>query len=395
MYVLKGKFFHKAGCAVLIAAMIFCGFAGCFCCPDNVVYAADRTFESDGYIFTITDTENLLVEIKKAPEETENGYVIPSTVTHRKKTYTVTGIGDAAYAFTDTEEAVIPGTVTTIGDSAFTGCSKLKSVFIPAGLVSVGTGAFSYCNELTAVGIDPENKTFSFTSGMLFADAGNDSRDLVWASPAVKAVCKVPEGTVAILPYAFEGNAVITQVKLPSTLTSIGSGAFMDCALLTGITIPKSVKNIGDNPFMYCPALEGIKVAKGSKSYASTDSGLLLNAKKTVLISASAARGDVVLPESIKKISKGAAAGNTGIISVTAGKKVKTIEAFAFADCSSLSKFVFTSRKAVIADDAEVFKNTYYYLDITVPYPSRTGAEGSFEDMIRRNSPNGVIIIWR
>ena len=390
--ILKGKVFRRIGCAVLIAVMIFS------CCPGLSgisVSAADKSFDRDGYVYTITDTEKLTVEIKKAPEEAENGYVIPSTVTHRKKNYTVTGIANAAYAFTGIEEAVIPETVTSIGNSAFAGCSGLRSVFIPAGLESVGTGAFSYCNELTAIEIDPENRVFSFTAGMLFCSTGNESRELVWGSPAVKAVCKVPEGTVKILPYAFEGNNVITDVKLPSTLTGIGSGAFMDCALLKNITVPKSVKNIGDNPFMYCPSLETVKVAKGNRSYTSTDTGLLLNAKKTVLISASAAKGDVILPESIKRISKAAAAGNTGIVSVSIGKKVKTVEAFAFADCSSLSKVIFAGRKTVLADDGDVFKNSYYYLDVTVPYPSGTGTTGSFEDMIRRNSPNGVIIIWR
>ncbi len=387
MLVLNGSIFKKAVCAVLAAILI----AGCFY-TGTEASAANKSFEQDGFTFTIIDSENLLVSLKKAPEEAGDGYYIPARIRHRKKTYTITEIGNAAYAFTDIEDAAIPGTVTRIGDSAFAGCSALKHVYIPAGLESIGNGVFSYCDGLTDIEIDPENKAFIFSKGILYSA---DMKKLLWGSGSVKASCEVADGTVEICSYAFEGNKVITKVKLPTSLHKIGSGAFMDCPVLKSVTISKNVKTIEGNPFMYCPALESISVAKGNKSYSADKSGLLLNAKKTSLVSASAARGDIELPETVKKIVKGAAVGNTGITSVTINSKVKTIEEFAFADCSSLAKVIFKSRKTALPEEGGVFKNTYYYLDVTVPYPSGSGVQGDFEDLIRSNSPNGVIVIWK
>ena len=43
--------------------------------------------------------------------------------------------------------------VTVIGDSAFQGCTGLKSVTLPSSVVSIGTSAFSGCTALAEVSI--------------------------------------------------------------------------------------------------------------------------------------------------------------------------------------------------------------------------------------------------
>ncbi len=50
--------------------------------------------------------------------------------------------------------SVIPGEgVTTIGESAFSGCTKLTTVFIPENIRSIGNHAFAYCTALEQVTI--------------------------------------------------------------------------------------------------------------------------------------------------------------------------------------------------------------------------------------------------
>ena len=50
-------------------------------------------------------------------------------------------------------EVDIPGSVKTLGDRSFSGCSSLTSVVIPYGVETIGGGAFSLCSSLTEVSI--------------------------------------------------------------------------------------------------------------------------------------------------------------------------------------------------------------------------------------------------
>ena len=51
------------------------------------------------------------------------------------------------------EEYTIPNSVTTIGDSAFRGCSSLQSIDIPNSVTTIGNGAFYGCSSLQSIDI--------------------------------------------------------------------------------------------------------------------------------------------------------------------------------------------------------------------------------------------------
>lgn len=46
---------------------------------------------------------------------------------------------------------VIPNSVTTIGNEAFSGCNGLTSVTIPNSVTTIGNGAFLHCNSLKEI----------------------------------------------------------------------------------------------------------------------------------------------------------------------------------------------------------------------------------------------------
>lgn len=56
-------------------------------------------------------------------------------------------------ANTTVKEVIIPGRVTSIGESAFYNCSSLTSVNIPSSVTSIGDWAFAYCSSLTSIEI--------------------------------------------------------------------------------------------------------------------------------------------------------------------------------------------------------------------------------------------------
>ena len=57
------------------------------------------------------------------------------------------------YAYKSVKQVIIGDGVTTIGSSAFSGCSSLTSLTIPNSVTDIGSSAFSGCSSLTSVTI--------------------------------------------------------------------------------------------------------------------------------------------------------------------------------------------------------------------------------------------------
>ena len=174
------------------------------------------------------------------------------------------------------KNTIIPNSVTTIGETAFFGCSGLTSINIPSSVTSIGDYAFWYCSGLTSINIPSSvtsigNSAFDNCSGLtgIKVDAGNskyDSRDncnaiIETSSNTLIAGCKntiIPEDIKSIGNSAFDGCSGLTSISIPSSVTSIGNAAFYYCEGLTSITIPSSVTNIGNMAFGGCSGLKSI-----------------------------------------------------------------------------------------------------------------------------------------
>lgn len=103
----------------------------------------------------------------------------------------------------------IPSSVTAIGESAFSGCTRLTSLSIPKNIRTIGNKAFWRCENLA---------TISLSEGLEIID----------------------------------------------------NGAFA-CTAISSITIPSSVSVIGERPFGSCKNLVEIKVNRNNKKYDSRD----------------------------------------------------------------------------------------------------------------------------
>lgn len=90
---------------------------------------------------------------------------------------------------------IIPNSVTSIGDYAFSGCESLQSITIPNSVTSIGKHAFEQCNSLQSI-------------------------------------------------------------TIPNSVTKIGGGAFWPCKSLQSVTIQNSVTNIGNYAFCGCTHLD-------------------------------------------------------------------------------------------------------------------------------------------
>jgi hypothetical protein len=152
----------------------------------------------------------------------------------------VTSIGSSAfYGCSGLSSVTIPGSVTSIEDSAFSGCSGLTSVTIGEGVTSIGNGAFSGCSDLMAFTVAESNTTYSSPVGILY----NKTKTTLISVPSAKS------GALD---------------NLPNTLTSIGNGAFSGCSGLTSVTIGEGVTSIGNGAFSGCSGLSSVIFGAGS-----------------------------------------------------------------------------------------------------------------------------------
>ena len=139
--------------------------------------------------------------------------------------------------------AVVDDGVTSIGFSAFDGCSSLTSVTIPKGVTYISNFAFEDCSSLTSVTIPK-----SVTSIGWYAFDGCSSLTSV----------TIPDSVTSINDSTFCGCSSLTSVTIPEGVTSIGKDAFSSCSSLTSVTIPEGVTSIGNGAFQGCSKLKHV-----------------------------------------------------------------------------------------------------------------------------------------
>ena len=160
-------------------------------------------------------------------------------------------------------ELILPNSVTSIGNYAFSDCSGLEKITVDRGnkrydswgncnsIIETGTNTLIVgCknsvipNSVTSIG----DIAFTYCSGLekITVESGNscyDSRD----------------NCNSIIDTEF--NTLIVGCKnsvIPNSVTSIGYYAFYGCSGLTELTLPDSVASIGDGAFICCSDLSKI-----------------------------------------------------------------------------------------------------------------------------------------
>ena len=109
---------------------------------------------------------------------------------------------------------VIPSSVTSIGDRAFSSCRSLSEIVISSSVTSIGDLAFSDCDSLSEI--------------------------------------VIPSSVTSIGDLAFSDCRSLSKIVIPSSVTSIGDYAFLGCRSLSEIVISSSITSIGKGAFCYC-----------------------------------------------------------------------------------------------------------------------------------------------
>ena len=171
------------------------------CLSPNFVYEDDILFNKDRSRIISFRNQNI------------ESYVIPSSVT---------SIGDSAFSCCRSlSEIVIPSSVTSIGDSAFSSCNSLSEIVIPSSVTSIGDSAFSSCDSLSEI--------------------------------------VIPSSVTSIGDSAFSYCFSLSEIVIPTSVSSIGDSAFSRCDSLSEIVIPSSVASIGKGAFYNCKFPDNLK----------------------------------------------------------------------------------------------------------------------------------------
>ena len=214
--------------------------------------------------------------------------------------------------------------VTSIGETAFYGCSGLTSVSIPNSVTSIGWAAFWVCSGLSSINVASGNTHYSSIDGVLY----NYVQDTLIQCPGAKTSVTIPNGVTFIGWAAFFGCSSLTSVTIPNSVTSIREGAFEGCSGLTSVTIPNSVTSIGDTAFKNCSSLTSVTIPN---SVTSIGNSAFYGCSSLTSVS---------IPSNITSIKNGTFYGCSSLTSVTIPNSVTSIGDTAFKNCSGLVSVV-------------------------------------------------------
>jgi hypothetical protein len=239
-------------------------------------------------------------------------------------------------------EISLPDTLETIGTNMFENCTSLSSIHLPDNeyFKTIPSGMFNGCTSLTEVDLS------SITSIGASAFMG---------CSALREVI-IPSTVTSVGQWAFRDCSSLSSVVIGENVESIGQSAFYGTALKE-IVIPAKVTSIdfyiSSNATLLPLGIERITVSSENSAYAAKDNLIYTKDLKTILFCPASIKGEmsiganvgdgafyksalskVEFTSAVTSIGGIAFYGATNLKEVVISESVKTIGTQAFAQCS-------------------------------------------------------------
>lgn len=181
-------------------------------------------------------------------------YEIPAKVTFKGKEYVVREVEEGAFRGVNLKEVIVPDTVVTIGDFAFS-TSTLNILSLGMRVKNMNRSAFLRAS--CQIYINENNPFFKFVGDVLY-DMGEMSVVAYFGSEE-KDSFVIMDGTKSVGPFAFQG-AKIDKVYLPDTVECLEKYAFNACTMRFLDT--SHVKRMESDCLEECSNLQNICLGK-------------------------------------------------------------------------------------------------------------------------------------
>lgn len=309
---------HYSIMQLLLALLISLSFTACFPNPNDRVDIPDM---SDGTGITIGKNAGKIISSLKGSGDytiVVQGSVSTDDFTNIRTA--ITGLSDESAIgiildfseanFTSIPESafmncsklkgiVISEKVKNIEKNAFNGCSKLKSFTIPSSVTNIGNFAFNGCIGLATLKIEDGDEPLSLgyntynsnsystnQKGLFrdctlenlylgrnieYADYNDKSAEALFYAYGYSAFANIPSTNMSVTigpkvtsiqACSFLGCEGLSSVKINSLaqIDSIGQSAFEGCKNLASIEIPPMVSKIGFAAFYDCKKLKSLTI---------------------------------------------------------------------------------------------------------------------------------------
>lgn len=279
---------------------------------------------------------------------------------------------DAFKSSTSTYEVILPDSVVSIGERAFSYTSAISIIRIGDCIESIADDAFlsSFIDTIYI------NKPYNSVKGASWSSTYNAIK-VIWNNELITdsetglvyvehngeyvVVDYVGSDTSVIIPEyyngikvttigitAFAGNDAITSITISNNITRIDNHAFHDCSSLTAFNFTSNIKCIGYCAFFGCKNLNSeIKMSPD----AILEGYSFYNCAKIF--------GDLTVPTGTNKVNSNVFFGCDGITAVTIPEGIVEIEERAFYGCDNI-------QSVTISDSVKSIGKYAFYLCVNL-----------------------------
>ncbi|EDR25008.1 hypothetical protein, conserved [Entamoeba dispar SAW760] len=232
----------------------------------------------------------------------------------------------------DTNEFIIPSSITKLGKCCFYGCSSLKSINLPSSINELGDHCFCGCSSLTYINIPSSINELGYCC--------------FYECTSLTSI-NIPSSVIELGDHCFYGCSPLISINIPSSISKLGYCCFCYCYSLKSINIPASVSEIGNWCFGECSSLTSVSVDNlqfVSKERIFMNEPELISIKipdnLEIINGKNIEKKDTnefIIPSSITKLGKCCFYGCSSLTSINIPTSINELGDHCFYGCSSLT----------------------------------------------------------